>query len=102
MNPEINPEIFEDMDFPQDKVSILKYADENHADQTLLESVVKIPDRTYSNPREVMQAIKTTGHRPEDDDRVYLQDYIAVVGEEELATKADMSGPHEKWDERYD
>ena len=74
--------LFEEMDYPQNKAGVLRYADARHADHTLLESVIKIPARTYRDSVEILRAIDRVGHGPEDDDRVYLHDYIAVVGDD--------------------
>ncbi len=90
MSNDMDNGFFEDIPFPQDKGGILRYADDRHAERSLLESVVKIPDRTYRDPREVLHAVQKTQHEPQDDDRVYLRDYIDVVGEESLEQKPRM------------
>jgi len=45
------------MDFPAYKDDIMEYAEDNDADDELLETLEKLPDRQYGSVAEVVQGI---------------------------------------------
>ena len=54
---EVASQFIEDLDYPVDKSAILAAAREASIDSTVLDSLKKIPDREYSGPEELTQAM---------------------------------------------
>jgi len=54
---EVASQFIEGLDYPVDKSAILAAAREASIDSTVLDSLKKIPDREYSGPEELTQAM---------------------------------------------
>ena len=60
---EIASQLIEGLDYPISKDGILKSARETSIDPTVLDSLKKIPDREYSGPEELTQALNAPAQK---------------------------------------